>query len=319
MNLTKPKTIGAGTYFAYIKSEEQDIFLVREIDGYANRQESRIVKSTAGHSLQDFEFSPDGKKIFCTLKDSRPRTDDVALAVIDAEGTVKKFEGFTSVFASWLQDGSKLLIRSHSSNGDRAAVWILDVNTWERVDVEKPSDIYFKLNVYDPEFLLNFKKHNFNERSVYSINPEGQEYELVREKHEIRELKFSPDRKRVAYFYSYPYYKWILGWRIVLLDVKTLSKTTIFDGVAESLFRLRWSPDSQGLSFICGISGIPNNRLMDMDLYETMGGYAPDLMGNTYIVFNMKTDGSDRREIVRDCWKFDWVKIEDFRPAELKI
>ncbi len=318
MNLTKPKTIPAGTYFAYIKSDEQDIFVMREADGYP-AQENRIIRANSNSSLQDFEFSPDGKRVFCTLKDSRPHPDDVALLVVDSDGTVKKFEGFTSVFASWLRDGSKLLVRSHSSSADRAAAWVLDVKTWERTDVEKPSDLFFKLGVYDPEFLITFKKHSFNERSVYGVAEDGQEFELVREKHEIRELKFSPDRRKVAYFYSYPYYKWIQGWRIVLLDVKTQSRTTIFDGVAESLFRLRWAPDSLGLSFICGISGIPNNRLMDMDLYETMGGYAPDLMGNTYIVFNMKTDGSERREVVRDCWKFDWVKLDEFKVTELKI
>lgn len=318
MNLTKPKTIPAGTYFAYIKSDEQDIFVMREADGYPTKTENRIIRANSNTSLQDFEFAPDGKRVFCTVKDLRPHPDDVSLLVVDQDGTVKKFEGFTSVFASWLRDGSKLLVRSHSSAGDKAAVWVLDVETWERTEVEKPADLFFKLSVYDPEFLITFKKHSFNERSVYGIAEDGQEFELLREKHEIRELKFSPDRRKVAYFYSYPYYKWILGWRIVVLDVKSRSKTTIFDGVAESVFRLRWSPDSQGLSFICGISGIPNNRLMDLDLYETMGGYAPDLMGNTYIVFNMKTDGSERREIVRDCWKFDWVKLDEFRVTELK-
>ncbi len=318
MNLTKPKTIPAGTYFAYIKSDEQDIFLMREVDGYASKQENRVLRSNS-NALQDFEFSPDGRKLFCTVKDSGGHPDDVSLAIVDQDGSVKRFDGFSSVFGSWLHDGTKLLVRSHTSSGDRAAVWVLDVNTWDRLDIEKPADLLVKHGVYDPEFLVTFKKQSFNERSVFGIDEAGQEYEIVREKHEIRELKFSPDRKKVAYFYSYPYYKWILGWRIVLLDLKTLSKTTIFDGVAESLFRLRWAPDSQGLSFICGISGIPNNRLMDMDLYETMGGYAPDLMGNTYIVFNMGVDGSSRREIVRDCWKFDWVKIEEFKQTELKI
>jgi hypothetical protein len=319
MNLTKTKAIPAGSYFAYIKSDEQDIFVMREVDGYPTKQENRIIRANSGGTLQDFEFSPVGKKLFCTVKNSRPSADDVSLVVVDQDGGVKRFDGFTSVFASWVHDGAKLLVRSHTSSGDRASVWAVDVDNWSRIEVEKPADLFFDHKVYDPEFLITFKKHSFNERSVYGINEAGDEYELVREKHEIRELKFSPDRRKVAYFYSYPYYKWILGWRIVLLDCKTLSKTTIFDGVAESLFRLRWAPDSQGLSFICGISGIPNNRLMDMDLYETMGGYAPDLMGNTYIVFNMKVDGSDRREIVRDCWKFDWVKLDEFKVTELKV
>ncbi|MBM3266786.1 MAG: hypothetical protein FJZ01_03970 [Candidatus Sericytochromatia bacterium] len=317
MNLTKPKTIPAGTYFAYIKSDEQDIFLMREVEDYTSKQENRILRANS-NALQDFEFSPDGRKLFCTTKASRQHPDDVSLSIVDQDGSVRRFDGFTSVFASWLHDGSKLLVRSHTSSGDRAAVWVLDVNTWERLDVEKPTDLYYKLSVYDPEFLVTFKKQSFNERSVFGVDEDGQEVELLREKHEIRELKFSPDRKKLAYFYSYPYYKWILGWRIVLLDLKTLNKSTVFDGVAESLFRLRWSPDSQGLSFICGISGIPNNRLMDMDLYETMGGYAPDLMGNTYIVFNMSADGSRRREIVRDCWKFDWIRIEEFKQTELR-
>ncbi|MBI6546669.1 MAG: hypothetical protein HY692_07730, partial [Cyanobacteria bacterium NC_groundwater_1444_Ag_S-0.65um_54_12] len=118
---------------------------------------------------------------------------------------------------------------------------------------------------------------------------------------------------------SYPYHKWILGWRIAVLEIKTLTSTVIFDGIAESLFRLRWSPDSQAISFICGLSGIPDNRLMDMDLYETMGGYAPDLMGNTYIVFTMKRDGGARREIIRNCWKFDWAQIEGFKATEIAL
>lgn len=318
MNLTLPKAIPAGTYFAFIKSDERDIFVMGEADGFPGRNVDRILVGDGDRTLQEFEFSPDGKRLFCTLKGPKGLSDDVSLLVIDQIGRVKRFDGFTSVFASWLKDGSNLLVRSHSGAGDRTAIWLADVDRGDRLDVEKPGDLFLIHGIYDPEFLVSFKKHSFNERSVYGVREDGEEIELFREKHEIRELKFSPDRKKIAYFYSYPYYKWILGWRIGLLDVDTLVKTIVFDGVAESIFRLRWSPDSKCISFICGTSGIPNNRLMDMDRYETMGNYAPDLMSNTYIAFSMRIDGSARREIVRDSWKFEWMKITDFMVTDLK-
>lgn len=313
MQLTR--AIPAGSYFALIRSEEQEVSLLREVDGRARSLESPIVQAAPPHSVQEFEVAPGGERLFCTLKDLRRGPDDVVLAVCEASGSVKTYDGFSQVFASWLRDGRHLLVRSLSSSGDGASVSLLDVAAGIMRPLKSPADVFFEHGLYDPEFLVTFNKLDAADRAVTILDDKGQETQLVRERYDIRELRFSPDRSKVAYFYSYPYHKWIQGWRIVVVDVATRGKSIVFDAVAESIFRLRWSPDSTGLSFVCGLAGIPDNRLMDMDFYETMGGFAPDLMGNSYVAFSMRIDGSDRCEIARDCWKFDWVTIPDFEPA----
>ncbi len=313
VNLTR--AIPAGSYFALIRAEEQDVSLLGEVDGRASIGEGPILLAAPPYAVQDFEFSPSGERLFCTLKDIRRGPDDLVLAVCDSNGRMQKFDGYSQVFASWVRDGSRLLVRSSSSLGERPQVSLLDVTTGAMDTLETPADMFFKHDVYDPEFLVSFKRLADGDLAVNYLDAAGSERELLREKNEIRELRFSPDRTKVAYFYSYPYHKWLSGWRVVVVDVATRGRTTVFDGVAESIFRLRWAPDSQGLLFVASLLGIPENRLMDMDMYETMGGYAPDLIGNAYVTFSMKMDGSDRREVARDCWKFDWISIPDFEPA----
>ncbi|MBI6546979.1 MAG: hypothetical protein HY692_09310, partial [Cyanobacteria bacterium NC_groundwater_1444_Ag_S-0.65um_54_12] len=165
INLAEPKVIPAGSYFAYLESDERDLILLRELDGQRTPQIASLIRTNSHYSLVDFEFSPSGQQLFCIVKDYLAKQDEMSLVVIDCHGYVKKFGGFTSVFASWLQNGAKILVRSHSCSREGGTIWVLDTLGWECRDLDETSELFSQLGIYDPEFLLTFKKQNFNERS----------------------------------------------------------------------------------------------------------------------------------------------------------